>query len=519
METLRKRTQGCDLVIVGGGATGLGTALDAAARGYRTVLVERKDFVGGTSSKSTKLIHGGLRYLARGEIGLVRSALRERTTLKRNAPHLIHALEFLIPTQGLWEKAYDGLGLAVYDSLAGRGDFAKSRTVDRNQIRRMAPNLRPEKADGGVVYTDGQFDDARLAIALLRTFEDQGGTALNYVECVSLMKDARGRVAGIEAKDIESGATFLIPSRGVINATGVFSDRLRQWDDPGEPSMITPSQGSHIVLDRSFCASDTALLVPKTDDGRVLFMIPWLGKTLVGTTDTPVSNASLQSAPEPRPLEEEVDVLLGYVSRYLSRVPTRADILSAFAGWRPLLHGSKGSKTAKLSRDHATIVSRSGLVTITGGKWTTYRLMARDAVDKAADSAGLPGRACRTETLKLHGWTDADPSNDPLIARYGSDASILSEWIAERPEFGETLHPSFSTRAVEVVCAVRFESARTIEDVLARRTRCLLLYARTALVIAPKVAEIMAKELGRDSVWERDQVTTFERFAAGYIYS
>lgn len=517
IDRLRAGRETFDLIVIGGGATGLGTALDAAARGYRTLLAERGDFSAGTSSKSTKLIHGGLRYLARGEIGLVRAALRERTILRRNAPQLVAAREFLVPTRGLFERMFDAVGLAVYDRLADRGDFARSRSIRRAEVFQKLPRLRPELADGGIIYTDGQFDDSRLAVTLARTVETLGGVVLNSLECVALLKDIRGKVAGIEARDRESGALFSIPSRGVVNATGVDSDLLRQSDDPTEPRLIQPSQGSHIVLDRSFAPGETALLVPKTDDGRVLFVIPWMNRTLVGTTDTPLSAEVERRAVEPKPFDAEIDDLLDALSRLLMNPPRRREILSAFAGWRPLLIGSEGSATARLSRDHATIVSRSGLVTITGGKWTTYRLMARDAVDRAASAAGLPSRPCRTESLRLQGWTALDPSRDRLVAAYGSDAAILKDWIKERPEWGERLHPAFPSTAAEVVWSARREWARSVADVLARRTRCLLLDARAAVEIAPRVANLLATELGRDPAWEARQVAEFERFAAGYM--
>ena len=421
-----------DLIVIGGGATGLGTAVDAASRVYRTLLLDAHDFAKGTSSRSTKLVHGGVRYLAQGNISLVREALHERALLSKNAPHLVHDLPFLVPAYHWWERPYYGLGLRAYDLLASGQGWGRSRSVTRDEALARVPTLEPQGLRGGIVYHDGQFDDARLAVSLLRTLLDQGGLALNYLEVNGLRKTA-DKVAGVSARDAETGEEFALNARAVVNATGVLADSVRRLDDPQAPGMIAPSQGAHLVLDRAFLPGDCAVMVPRTDDGRVLFVIPWHGRALVGTTDTPVRETPL----EPRPLAEEIAFLLKHAARYLSRDPEPSDILSTYAGLRPLIGRASGTDTAKLSREHAVVVSASGLVTITGGKWTTYRAMGASAVAHAAQVAGLPPRPCVTENLRLHDSPPPEPTDDPALA--------------------QPLHDRLPYRAADVVQAARFE--------------------------------------------------------------
>jgi glycerol-3-phosphate dehydrogenase len=501
-----------DIAVIGGGATGLGTAVDAAARGHRTVLLEAHDFAKGTSSRSTKLVHGGVRYLAQGRLGLVREALRERGLLRQNAPHLVRELAFVVPAYSWWARPYYGIGLKAYDLLAGHLGFDASRVIGRDEALRRASALRPDGLRGGVVYHDGQFDDARLAIALMRTATDLGASALNYLPVTGLLKEG-GRVSGVSARDAETGETFAIAARAVVNATGVFADAVRRLDEPDAPAMIEPSQGVHLVLDRSFLPGDDAVMIPRTDDGRVLFAIPWHGRALVGTTDTPV----VRVADEPRALPEEVEFLLGHAARYLAKPPGRADVRSVFAGLRPLIRGGHRGDTSKLSRDHVVAVSATGLVTITGGKWTTYRPMGASAVDHAERVGGLARRPCATASLRLHGWRPQDDPDDGPFALYGSDAEGLALLSAEEPGRDDLLHPGLPVRGVEVAWAVRHEAARTVEDVLSRRTRALLLDARASCEAAPRVAEIMARELGRDAAWQGEQVRRFRALAEGYL--
>ena len=499
-----------DMVIIGGGATGLGAAVDAAARGYRTLLLEAADFAKGTSSRSTKLVHGGVRYLAQGNIGLVYGALHERGIMQRIAPHLVHPLPFVVPAYRWWDQPFYGTGLLMYSVMAGRLGFGFSRIIGKGEALRLAPTLEPEGLKGGVVYYDGQFDDTRLAVALLRTFLDLGGTALNYAPAVGLLKSG-GKVAGVRARDEESGQELELRARAVVNATGVYADALRRIDEPQAAPLLAPSQGIHIVLDRSFLPGDHAVMIPRTDDSRVLFAVPWHDRVVVGTTDTAVPTAEL----EPRALPDEVDYVMTHTARYFARDPVPSDVLSIFAGLRPLVKAAGAASTAALSRDHTLVVSDSGLVTITGGKWTTYRHMAEDTVDRAAQVAGLAPQPCTTRTLKLRGWLDA-PLEAPF-AVYGADAPALLALLAERPEWREKLHPNLPYRVGEAVWAARHELARTVEDVLARRTRALLLDARASIAAAPAAAAALAAELGRDEAWQAEQVRQYEALARGYI--
>jgi glycerol-3-phosphate dehydrogenase len=499
-----------DFLVVGGGATGLGTAVEAASRGYRTLLVEAHDFAKGTSSRSTKLIHGGVRYLQQGNISLVLEALHERGLLLRNAPHLVHNLSFVVPTYDWWEGPFYGAGLKLYDMLAGRMGLGPSRFLSRDETLEIIPTLEPEGLRGGVMYHDGQFDDARLAVTLLRTLLDLGGAALNYMPVTSLLKE-NGLVRGVMVRDAETGAEREVHAKVVVNATGVFSDGLRRMDEPGCEPILFPSQGVHLVLDRSFQPGESAILVPHTDDGRVLFAVPWHGRVIVGTTDTAVSESSL----EPKARPEEIEFLLTHVARYLTRDPAPEDVLSCFAGLRPLVRSGEASRTAALARDHTLLISPSGLVTITGGKWTTYRRMGEDTVTQAAVLAGLPEFPSGTAELHLHGWSaEVEPTVDWAV--YGSDAAALSRLSEERPEWKEPLHPRLPYRACEAVWAARHEMARTVEDVLARRTRALLLDARASVEAAPAVARLMAEELGREEAWEAAQVEAYREVARGY---
>ena len=500
-----------DVLVIGGGASGLGTAVDATARGYRTALLEQGDFAKGTSSRSTKLIHGGFRYLRQGDVSLVRESLRERGLLLRNAPHLVHAIPFVLPAYGVWQKFFYGAGLKIYDLLAGRLGLGKTRLLSREETLRHLPGLSPEGLTGGVQYFDGQFDDARLAICLAQTLHDLGGVAVNYCPVAALLK-SNGRVCGAVARDTESGRELTMRARVVVNATGVFTDAIRRLDEPAAKPIITASQGAHIVLDRSFMPGDSALMVPKTDDGRVLFAIPWHGHVVIGTTDTLREDAPL----EPRPLAEEIAFLLEHAARYLRRSPGKADILSAFAGLRPLLGKAALGQTSRISREHALLVSPSGLVTIAGGKWTTYRAMAEQTVDRAETVGGFPHRPSRTRDLPLHAASGA-AATEPRLKCYGADAAKLGELLRSSPGFSQPLHPRVPNLTGEVVWAARHEMARTVEDVLARRLRALFLDTRAALEMAPAVAALLAKELGMDAAWQEEQLRAFRELALRYL--
>jgi glycerol-3-phosphate dehydrogenase len=511
LDRVRERDAAWDLIVIGGGATGVGIAIDAASRGYDVLLLEQSDFGKGTSSRSTKLIHGGVRYLQQGNLPLVMEALKERGTLRANAPHLVHDLPFVVPNYQWWEAPFYGIGMRVYDALAGKYGFGPSRNLSVEETVERIPTIETNGLRGGVIYHDGQFDDARLLIHMVLTAAEQGAVLLNYARVTGLEKNGDGYVTGVQASNVETGDSFIAHGRVVINATGVFSDSIRSLDDPTVKPIVQPSQGVHIVLDRRFLPGDAAIMVPHTDDGRVLFAIPWHERVLVGTTDTPVHRAQL----EPRALEDEIEFLISHAVRYLTEDPSRSDVLSVFAGLRPLVAGD-GADTAALSREHTILIANSGLLTIAGGKWTTYRKMAEDAVDHASTLAGLEPRPCITRQLNIHGFHQHARRFGPL-SDYGSDAPELSRLIEGEPAFGEPIHDRLPIVAGQVAWAVRVEAARTVDDVLARRTRALLLDARAAADAAPEVATIMAAELERDETWVRMQIDSFREIATRYL--
>jgi glycerol-3-phosphate dehydrogenase len=502
-----------DLVVVGGGATGLGVALDAAARGFSVVLLESHDFAKGTSSRATKLIHGGVRYLAQGNISLVREALHERTTLLRNAPHLAQPLPFVLPAYGLWELPFYGTGLMLYDGLAGVAGLGRTQFLSRRETLSRLPTARPDRLKGGIQYWDGQFDDARLALALARTAASRGALVVNYCGVTQLLH-AEGRVSGVVCRDDESGREFTLQAKCVVNATGVWVDELRRQDAeaigrPVQP-MVAPSQGVHVVVDREFLPGHHALMVPKTTDGRVLFGVPWLGKLILGTTDTPRHDLPR----EPRPFRDELEFILGESARYLVRAPRREDVRSAWVGLRPLVKpiGNGDEPTKALSREHTVLASRSGLVTVTGGKWTTYRAMAEDVLRKCFAAGLLPAaEAGVTVHLPLVGAPLGQSVGTPLSAApglhlYGTEAGQ----VASLP--GEDRHLGGGLTAAMVRFAARHEYARTTEDVLARRFRLLFLDARMAGELAREVGALLREETGVDP-----QVEAFRELAASYL--
>ena len=511
VERLGAAPKSWDIIIIGGGATGLGSAIEAASRGYRTLLVEAGDFARGTSSRSTKLVHGGVRYLQQGNISLVLEALKERGLLRDNAPHLVHDLPFVVPNYDWWEAPFYGVGLRIYDVLAGRLGFGASRNLTVEETLERLPTLETKGLRGGVIYYDGQFDDARLAIDMAQTAAALGATVVNYVRVTALTK-SNVDDDGVVARDQESGHEHELKAKVVINATGPFTDAVRRLDEGDAKPMIRPSQGVHIVLDRAFLPGDSAIMVPHTDDGRVLFAIPWHQRVIVGTTDTPVNEVSF----EPHPLDNEIDFLLEHTARYLTKDPTEDDILSAFAGIRPLVSRSPEDDTAAISRDHTIHISRSGLLTIAGGKWTTYRKMAEDTIDQAATLGALEEKISITKTLRLHGYHQ-NASQFRELAHYGADAPLVRDLLRSDTRFDEPLHEDSTVKTGEVIWAARHEMARTVEDFLSRRTRSLLLGAETAIAMAPRVAELMAEELARDDNWIQNEVRAFEELARGYL--
>ena len=502
-----------DMIIIGGGATGVGVAIDAASRGFDVLLLEAQDFGKGTSSRSTKLIHGGVRYLEQGNISLVMEALKERGLLRQNAPHLVHDLAFIVPNYSWWEAPFYGIGMKVYDLLAGKYGFGRSRILSAEETVEKLPNLQTEGLRGGVIYYDGQFDDTRLLIHMAATASDHGAALLNYAPVVEITKDESGYANGVVFRDEESGQQFHADALVVINATGIFTDQVRRMSDPEAKKMIAPSQGIHLVFERSFLRADAAIMVPRTSDGRVLFAIPWHGHTVVGTTDTPIQEPSY----EPVALEEEIDFILDTAAQFLSRPPSREDILSIYVGIRPLVraNGDGGEKTSTLSRDHTIHIDGSGLITIVGGKWTTYRYMAEDCVNHAITLATLPDTPCVTRELRLHGYFEASEELGALRV-YGSDAVEIRAIASSNPQLLKPMHPELTYCEAEVIWAVRNEMARTVEDVLARRTRALFLNAKAAVTIAPRVAAIMAGELNRDATWIDSQLAAFLAVARNY---
>lgn len=508
------RSESCwDIAIIGGGATGLGAAVDAASRGLRTILLEASDFAKGTSSRSTKLAHGGVRYLQQGNVSLVMEALRERGIMRRNAPHLVHDLAFVVPSYEWWQSPFYGIGLRVYDMLAGRYGFGPSRHLTRREVIDTIPLIQQDGLRGGTQYYDGQFDDARFAIALARTAADRGATLLNYAPVTGLRKNAGGEVEAVEVSDALTGDELVVRAKIFINATGPFADAVRRMDHAQAPALIAPSRGTHVVLDRSFLAGDSAIMVPHTTDGRVLFAIPWQGVTVVGTTDVAIESIDL----EPVPSDEEIAFILETANNYLSRPANRSDIRSVFAGIRPLVRAGDATRTASLSREHTIVIDpESALITVAGGKWTTYRKMAEDVVDHAVQLAQLAAGPCITEDLPLHG-SIAGAHPDAPLCPYGSDADAVAALAQASPDLSPTIHPRLPLTRAEVLWFCRHEMAQAIDDVLARRSRSLLIDARAAIEAAATVGQLMAQELGRDHAWIDRQVDAFCAIATSYL--
>jgi len=502
-----------DVIVIGGGATGLGVALDSTTRGYKTLLLEQVDFAKGTSSRSTKLVHGGVRYLAQGNIDLVREALYERGLLFKNASHLVKDQSFIIPSYKWWDNIFYTIGLKIYDFLAGKLSFGKSIRINKNETMSRLATIKSDNIKGGIVYHDGQFDDARLAINIAQTCIENGATLLNHCKVKQLLKNEKGKVDGVIALDIESDISYSLKAKVVINATGVFTDDILQMDNAEAKHIIRPSQGVHLVLDQSFLPGNDAIMIPKTNDGRVLFLVPWHDKVVVGTTDTLLDSHSL----EPIPLDEEVNFIISTANKYLVPTITRKDVLSVFAGLRPLAAPKdKSEKTKEISRSHKIIVSNSELITIAGGKWTTYRKMAQDTVNRAIAIGKLPSRDCKTKHLSIHGAMDTFVRGNHMYI-YGNDIAAIQQLIKKNSEFGEKLHQRLPFTKVEVIWAIRYEMARTVEDILARRVRALFLDAKAAIEIAPIVATILADELDKNEAWKHEQIKKFTTIANQYV--
>jgi len=498
-----------DLVIIGGGSSGLGIAVDSASRGYKTLLIEKHDFSKGTSSRSTKLVHGGVRYLQNGDISLVVEALRERGIMRKNAPHLVRDLSFVIPSYDWWNSPFYGIGLKIYDMMSGKLGLGPSTLLNKDDIVKLIPNVKKKGLKGGVIYHDGQFDDARMAISLAQTAENHGATLINYFGVEDLIKE-KEMIAGVVARDSIENKSYKIMAKGVINATGVFSDSITNLDIKKRKKTIVPSQGVHIVLDKSFLAGNHAIMVPHTTDGRVLFAVPWNNYVIVGTTDTQIEKSNI----EPIPLREEIKFILKNAGSYMKSAPSFKDIKSVFAGLRPLAATENNERATKeISRHHKVTVSTSGLISILGGKWTTYRKMAEDTVNTARSVAGLQERECITQNLTIHGY-DYSSNWENSMHFYGTDIEKIENLCSEG---NSSISEKFFISKNQIIWSIRNEMAMTLEDVMARRTRSLFLDARESLRIAPKVLEIMAKEMKKNIEWIKNESANFEKVARNYI--
>ena len=487
-----------DIIVIGGGATGLGTALDASLRGYKTLLLEGHDFAKGTSSRSTKLVHGGVRYLEQGNIKLVREALRERGYLLKNAPHLTSIQTFIVPVFSSWEKMFYGLGLKFYDLLSGKLSLGDTQILSKKETVEHLPTINAEKLAGGILYFDGQFDDSHLAIEIAATAIKKGATVLNYCKATGFIK-TNGEITGVECIDVLSEKKYTLKTKVVVNATGVFTNAIVQMDNQLEHDLVSPSQGIHLVIDAKFFPSTDAMMIPKTDDGRVLFAVPWHNKVVLGTTDTPIEEVSY----EPKPLEEEIEFIIKHINRYCTSLITRADVNAVYVGLRPLVKQKTKVSSALISREHHLSVSSSGLITITGGKWTTYRKMAADAVDNAAFIGKFKKEKCITAHTPIGDEKEKETRMKEILK---NDISLK-----------ELVDPNYTFTKAAIVYAVKYEMAICIEDILARRTRLLFLDAKLAITLAPMVASIIAPYLQKDKSWEAAEVESFNQLADQYI--
>ena len=505
-----KQVSSWDIIVVGGGSTGLGVALDAASRGYKTLLLEGVDFAKGTSSRSTKLLHGGVRYLAQGNISLVKEALLERDLLLKNAPHLTQVQSFIIPCFSLLSKYKYLIGLKLYDLLAGKRSIGKSHFINKKETSLRLKTLSSNKVRGGIVYYDGQFDDSRMAVNLAQSCVDYGATVLNHFKVNEILKNDAAKACGVKAIDCETNISYALNSKVVINATGVFTNKIIKMDNAFAQKIIQPSQGVHLVIENTFLSSKDAIMIPKTIDRRVLFVIPWKGKVVVGTTDTAVKKCEY----EPKALDEEISFILSTLNNYLNKHVLRSDILSVFVGLRPLsISKNNHKKTREISRGHKILISDSNLISITGGKWTTFRKMAEETIDKVISLGMLEEKKCLTDNIKIHGAEIVDLPH----SIYGSDFKYIKKLSMEHPEYSEKIHPTLKYTKAEVVWSIRNEFARTVEDVLARRTRALFLNAQASVAAAPVVAKLLAKELEKDENWVQNQIKVFSELAENYI--
>ena len=497
-----------DIVIIGGGASGLGIAVDASKRGYKTLLLEKHDFGKGTSSRSTKLIHGGVRYLQNGDITLVIESLKERGILKRNAPHLVQDLSFVIPTYDWWASPFYGIGMKIYDMMAGKLGLGKSVIISKGETEKLIPNVNKKGLRGGVIYHDGQFDDSRMAITLALSANPKKTALLNYCNVDGLIKK-NNEIVGLSFTDSINSKKYQVKSKVVINATGVFAEDIIRMDQPQIEKMIQPSQGVHIVLEKKFLKSKHAILIPQTSDGRVLFAVPWKNYVVVGTTDTQIKNAS----EEPKPLKEEIDFILKNASKYMTIKPKKDDIKSVFAGLRPLAATSDKKSTKEVSRSHKIDISPSGLISVLGGKWTTYRKISEDAIDTAISINKLKKKKCKTKKTKLFGYKKKVDFSDPMHV-YGSLKKKVESLGGI--DDNKSLSTKFYISNNIIEWSIIHEMALTVEDILARRTRCVFLDSNESKLIAPSVAKKMADVLEKDQEWIDSELKNFNKLIKNY---
>jgi glycerol-3-phosphate dehydrogenase len=523
-----------DVCVIGGGATGSGTALDAQLRGLNTVLIEAGDFASATSSRSTKLIHGGIRYLQEavtdldpGQYNVVKRALRERRFMLDNARFLAHPMEFLVPCYSRWEVLYYGVGTKIYDRIAGKHNFFPSRYRSAKNALARWPLLQRSGLKGTIAYADGQFDDARYCVALVQTFTEAGGEAVNHARVVHLQQDSGGKICAAEIEDQLSDASVTVRARIFVNATGPYSDHIRAMANPDVEKRLRLSKGVHILLPLDERTTD-AMVVPKTDDGRVIFAIPWLGRLLVGTTDDEVTHQD-----ELVVKRSEAEYLLRQLNRYLSRPFAIEEIVGGFAGVRPLVSQGKSAKTKKLIREHEVEVDpESGLVSVLGGKWTTYRAMAEDAANAVQQQLGLPVGGCVTREHHLSGskgYSDAHPGSlvasygvsegtaRHLTEKFGTRAAAVLELAALEPQLAPPIVEGYPAIRAEIVYSARHEMAATLDDVLERRTGLQFFSWEMAMKAAPVAAALMQREMGWDDPQTRREVDDYVSTLSGWL--
>ena len=511
-----------DLLVIGGGATGCGIAVDAASRGLSVALIDKNDLAEGTSSRSTKLVHGGVRYLEaavkkmdRAQYHLVKEALYERGVFLKNAPHFATRLPLVTPLYKWTEVPYVFAGLLLYDFLAGKESLGSSSVVSRKEALKRFPMLKREGLKAGVVYYDGQFNDARMAVTLALTAQKHGAIVANHVEAVAFDK-ADGKLCGARVRDALNGEEFSICARGIVNAAGPFVDRLRQLDEPASAPILKAASGIHIILPSRFVPADTGMLIPKTEDGRVLFILPWQGHALIGTTDSPS-----EIMDHPQAQEDEIEYVLRHVNKYFDVTASRSDVLAVWSGLRPLVQAPETTDTAQLVREHLMMVSPSGLLSMAGGKWTSYRKMAEEAVDQAIESFGFkPQHPCQTAHLRLIGAENFDSAGESvLVKNYGLDADVANHLhhsfgdqamrvarLAGEGPGKRRLHTRHPYIEAEVLYATRFEFAERASDVLTRRIPLALLDNAAAKEVLPHVVGLMGDELAWDQARRNEEM-------------